>query len=140
MTEPASSGPVPSVDLISERPADHRSVPLLVEHDLGHYPEFREFFRATFDLDRDPFRPPGLLRVAGRLYELSFLGVSGLQFPSGLRISALAPDLEPLDEGVIDGDLWAIFYWMIDGIGGEWTPEDLDATARIYRIRDRRPG
>lgn len=117
-----------------ERPAGHRPVPLLVEHQLDHYPEFREFLRACFELDTDPLGQPGLLDVAGRRYELTFIGYSGRPFPAGVRICALVPGLEPLDEAQADRDLWAILYWLVNGVGGDWSQEALATTGRIYRI------
>ena len=32
--------------------------------------------------------------------------------------------MEPLDDVVVDQDLWAILGWMIDGVGAPWTVED----------------
>ena len=38
--------------------------------------------------------------------------------------------LEPLDDVMVDRDLWEILRWVvIAGVGGDWTPADLDATA-----------
>jgi hypothetical protein len=101
----AAAGPV--VVVAGERPLGHRVVPLLGEHDLGHYPEFREFLATTFGLADDPLGAPGLLRVDDRPYELVFIGRSGRPFPAGVEIGALVPGLEPLDEAVADRDLWA---------------------------------
>jgi hypothetical protein len=39
-----------------------------------------------------------------------------------------------LSEGDVDIDLWALLRWMIDGIGGEWKVEDLDATGHSYQL------
>jgi hypothetical protein len=36
----------------------------------------------------------------------------------------------PLDETVVDKELWA----MIGGVGAPWTVEDLHATGRLHRI------
>lgn len=116
------------------RPSGHRVVPLLGEHDLGHYPEFRTFLATTFALDDDPLGPPRLLGVGDRLYQLTFVGRSGLPFPAGVQIGALLPGLEPLDETAADLDLWAILNWLVEGIGGDWNTDLLTSTARIYRI------
>jgi hypothetical protein len=118
----------------TERPPGHRVVPLLAEHDLGHYPEFRSFLAATFTLDQDPFKPPGLVRVADRLYELSLVGRSGRPFPAGVEIGALVPGLEPLDDTAADVDLWALLHWLVDGVGGDWNSPALTTTGRIYHI------
>jgi hypothetical protein len=72
--------------------------------------------------------------VAGRHYELVFAGYSGSPFPAGVRIAALVPGLEPLDERQALDDLWAISMWLVDGVGGEWDTEALARTGRIYRI------
>jgi hypothetical protein len=127
------------VQIVDQRPDGHRSVPLLEEHQLGHYPEFREFLSAAFGLAADPLGAPGLLSVAGRPYELVFAGYSGRPFPAGVRIAALVPGLEPLDEQQALDDLWAIATWLVSGIGGEWDAAALARTGRIYRITRRKP-
>jgi hypothetical protein len=68
------------------------------------------------------------------IYLLVFVGRSGEPFPDGIEIYALAYALEPLSEEDIDTDLWALLGWMINGIGGEWRVEDLDATGRLYQL------
>jgi Malate:quinone oxidoreductase (Mqo) len=50
------------------------------------------------------------------------------------RVYALVDALEPLSEEDVDSDLWAFLRWMIQGIGGEWKVEDLDATGRLYQL------
>ncbi len=124
----------PEIVAAADRPAGHRVVPLLAEHDLGHYREFAAFLSAAFGLDADPLGPPGLLRVSGRLYELTFVGRSGRPFPAGVEVGALVPGLEPLDDAAADRDLWAILLWLVDGVGGEWSSTALDTTGRIYRV------
>jgi hypothetical protein len=42
--------------------------------------------------------------------------------------------LEPIDGEMLDRDLWAVLRWMIAGVGGAWTVEDLDRTGRLYRV------
>jgi hypothetical protein len=108
---------------------------VLAEDNLGHYPEFRAFFSRTFDLDRVGLAQPGYVQTAsGAIYALIFIGRSGEPFPSGVEIRAIVPALEPMDEASVDGDLWAILRWMIEGVGGEWTAESLAATGRLFRI------
>jgi len=108
---------------------------VLAEDRIGHYPEFRRFFAATFDLDRDGLARPGYLAApSGQSYALVFIGRSGEPFPAGMEIHALVPALEPLDENAVDRDLWAILAWMIAGVGGDWTVRDLEATGRLYRV------
>jgi hypothetical protein len=124
----------PVVVWTGPRPALHRAVPLLAEHDLGHYPEFRDFLARTFDLDHDPFGPPGLLRVGDRSYQLVFFGRSARAFPAGVAVDALVAGLEPLDEQVAERDLWAILQWLVSGAGGGWTADALINAGRIYRI------
>jgi hypothetical protein len=34
----------------------------------------------------------------------------------------------------VDTDLWALLRWIIEGVGGEWRVEDLDATGRLYQL------
>ncbi len=119
------------------RPDTERSRQALVltEDRLGHYPEFRAFFVRTFDLDRIGLSEPGFVRApSGAAYALVFVGRSGELFPSGLEVFAIVDALEPLDDAVVDKDLWAILGWMIDGVGAPWTVEDLQATGRLYCI------
>ena len=114
---------------------DLRRALVLVEDRIDHYPEFRRFFVATFDLDRRGLREPGYLEApSGAAYALVFIGRSGEPFPAGVEIHALVPALEPLDETAVDRDLWAILKWMIAGVGGDWTVRDLEATGRLYRV------
>lgn len=119
---------------VSERPSDTRSVPVLNEPEVGHYPEFAAFLRTTFELDNDPFGAPGLLAVEGRVYEFVFIGRSGQTFPAAVEISALVPGLEPMDTDQTDRDLWAIMEWLIAGVGKPWSVEALQTTGRIYKV------
>lgn len=108
---------------------------VLVEDRLGHYAEFRDFFVRSFDLHRIGLTQPGYVQApSGNVYALIFIGRSGEPFPSGLELHAVVPALEPLDEALIDRDLWSILRWMIDGIGGEWTVDALRATGRLFRL------
>jgi len=107
----------------------------LAEDRLAHYPEFRDFFVRTFDLDRKGLSEPGCVRAqSGNTYALIFIGRSGTPFPSGLEIYAVVDALEPIDGDVLDRDLWSVLRWMIDGIGAPWTVEDFDRTGRLYRV------
>ena len=119
------------------RPAneDTRHALVLIEDRVGHYPEFRAFFVRTFDLDRVGLAEPGYVQApSGLAYALVFIGRSGEPFPAGIEIHAIVPALEPLDDVVVDQDLWAILGWVIEGVGPPWTVEDLNATGRLYRI------
>lgn len=108
---------------------------VLTEHRIGHYPEFRAFFVRAFDLDRVMLAEPGYVRApSGMTYELVFIGRSGELFPAGVEVYALPEALEPIDDGAVDGDLWSILGWMIDGVGPPWVRSDLEATGRLYRI------
>ena len=108
---------------------------VLTEDRVGHYPEFREFFVRRFSLDTDGLSKPGYVRApSGMIYSLVFVGRSGEPFPDGLEVYALIDALEPLTEEDVDTDLWAVMTWMIQGIGGEWQAEDLDATGRLYQL------
>lgn len=100
-----------------------------------HYPEFRNFFARTFDLERVGLTSKGYLRApSGMVYALVFIGRSGEPFPAGLELFALPAALEPLDDAAVDRDLWAILCWMVDGVGAPWTQADLEATGRLYRV------
>jgi hypothetical protein len=124
------------VRVITQPPLDGtRRAFVLAEDRVGHYPEFRRFFAATFDLDRQGLSEPGYVAApSGGCYVLVFIGRSGEPFPAGVEIHAVVDALEPLDEGAVDRDLWAILRWMIAGVGGDWTVRDLDATGRLYRV------
>jgi hypothetical protein len=107
----------------------------LAEDRLAHYPEFRDFFVRTFDLDRKGLSEPGFVRApSGNAYALIFIGRSGAPFPSGLEIYAVVDALEPIDGDVLDRDLWSILRWMIGGVGVPWTVEDFDRTGLLYRV------
>jgi hypothetical protein len=107
----------------------------LLEDRLAHYPEFRDFFVRTFDLDRKGLSEPGFVRApSGTIYALIFIGRSGAPFPTGLEIYAVMDALEPIDGDVLDRDLWSILRWMIGGVGAPWKVEDFDRTGRLYRV------
>ena len=108
---------------------------VLVEDRIGHYAEFRDFFSRAFELDRRGLAEPGYVSApSGLTYALVFIGRSGEPFPSGLEIHVLVDALEPLDDGAVDRDLWAILTWMMEGVGGAWRVEDLVATGQLLRI------
>ena len=123
-----------SVNKRIERPSGCRSVPVLTEPEVAHYPEFREFLVKTFGLGEDPLGAPGLLDVNGRCYELIFVGRSGQAFPAAVEIAALIEGLEPMDTDQADRDLWEIMEWLVEGVGGRWTIDALKTTAKIYRV------
>ena len=124
------------VTVIAPPPLDGlRRALVLAEDRVGHYPEFRRFFAATFNLDRDGLKQPGYVTApSGTSYALVFIGRSGEPFPAGVEVHALVPALEPLDEAAVDRDLWAILTWMIAGVGGDWTVQDLEETGRLFRV------
>ncbi len=123
-----------AVTRITERPGGTRSVPVLTDPDVSHYPEFAAFLSDTFELTDKPLEAPGLLDVDGRVYELIFIGRSGRPFPAAVEIAALVPGLEPMDTDRTDKDLWAIMEWLIDGVGEPWTVEALRTTGQIFRV------
>ena len=108
---------------------------VLTEDRVGHYPEFREFFVRRFALDLNGLARPAYLRApSGMVYALVFIGRSGEPFPDGIEIYALPDALEPLNEADVDSDIWALLRWMIEGVGGQWRIEELDATGRLYQL------
>ena len=112
-----------------------RKALVLTEDRIGHYPEFRDFFARRFALDSAGLSRPGYVRApSGMTYALVFIGRSGEPFPDGIEIYALPYALETLDDTNLDSDLWALLRWMIEGVGGEWRVEDLDATGRLYQV------
>jgi hypothetical protein len=125
-----------SVRIIAEpKLTDTRLAFVLAEHRVGHYPQFRDFFVRTFELDRIGLARPGYVAgPSGAAYAFFFTGRSGESFPAGVEIYTIVPALEPLDETTVDRDLWAILRWMIEGVGGDWTLHDLEATGRLYRV------
>ena len=123
-----------SVEKVNKRPSDCRSVPVLTDPEVAHYPEFKNFLVETFELDKDPLGTPGILDVDGRCYELIFVGRSGQPFPAAIEIAALVEGLEPMDTVQTDTDLWKIMEWLVQGVGGRWTIEALRTTGKIYRV------
>jgi hypothetical protein len=122
---------------VSKQPdlSGKRRALVLHEDRIGHYAEFRDFFRRTFDLDRGALAEPGYVSApSGLTYAFVFIGRSGEPFPAGVEIHALVPALEPLDADLVDRDLWAILHWMVAGVGGDWKVDDLIATGRLLRI------
>ncbi len=117
-----------------ERPSGFRSVPVLTDPDVAHYPEFKDFLVKTFELGEDPLGAPGLLDVNSRFYELIFVGRSGQEFPAAIEIAALVKGLEPMDTEQTDRDLWEIMEWLVEGVGGRWTIDALRTTGKIYRV------
>ena len=112
-----------------------RRVLVLSEDRLAHYAEFRDFFVQKFALDAVGFSTPGYVQgTSGRDYEFIFIGRSGQGFPSGVEIYALVDALEPMDDVVVDRDLWDILRWIFTAIGGDWSVETLEATGRLYLI------
>jgi hypothetical protein len=123
--------------IVAEKPdmSGKRLAFALAEDRVGHYPEFRQFFARTFDLDRLGLSEPGYVRApSGLIYAFVFIGRSGEPFPAGVEIYAVADTLEPLADDVVDADLWAILRWMVGGVGGAWSVKDLEATGRLYRV------
>jgi hypothetical protein len=107
----------------------------LAEDRLGHYPEFRDFFVRTFDLDRMGLAEPGFVLAPSDItYALVFIGRSGEPFPAGVEIYAVVGALEPIEGDLLDSDLWAILRWVVGGAGGNWSAEDLESTGRLYRV------
>ena len=124
------------ISVVAEPPLDGKRLAFVLAEDrLGHYPEFRAFFVRTFDLDNVGLGKPGYVQTAsGMVYALIFIGRSGEPFPSGIELHAVVAALDPLDEAMVDRDLWSILRWMVEGIGDEWTIEAIEATGRLLRI------
>ncbi len=124
------------VTMVSKPNTDGKRLALVLTEDrVGHYPEFPDYFVRTFALDQIGFAEPGYVRApSGLAYAFVFIGRSGEPFPSGVEVYAIIDALEPVDEGVLDNDLWAILGWMISGVGEPWTVGDLQETGRLYRI------
>jgi hypothetical protein len=125
---------VGAADLRTEK---FRTVFVLVEERLGHYPGFREALIEAFGLTaaHADGGPPGYFRAAsGREYEVVFMARSGHRFPSGMEIRALIPGFDPVDPQAADEDVWRFLEWLIPRVGGEWTLEALKATGKVYKI------
>jgi hypothetical protein len=124
------------VTVVSKPNTDGKRLALVLTEDrVGHYPEFRDYFIRTFALDRIGLAEPGYVQApSGLAYAVVFIGRSGEPFPSGVEVYVIIDALEPVDEGVLDNDLWAILGWMISGVGEPWTVGDLQETGRLYRI------
>ena len=112
---------------------------VLTEDRLGHYPEFRDFFVRTFELDRVGLTEPGFTSAAPsgapRTCVVVFVGRSGEPLPVGARgVRDRRRRWSRWTSTTVDKDLWAILGWMVSGVGAPWTMEDLHATGRLYRI------
>lgn len=107
----------------------------LAEDRVGHYPEFRDFFVRAFNLNLIGLAKPGFVSApSGLAYAFVFIGRSGEPFPAGVEIYAVVDALAPIDEHLLDSDLWAILCWMIDGVGAPWQVDSLIATGKLFRI------
>jgi len=118
----------------STRPDGHRSVPLLREPSLGHYPEFASFLSQRFGLAEDPFAAAPIVEINGRHYELIFSGRSGRSFPEGLEIHALVQGLEPLEVEQADADLMELLAWLLDSLDSPWSVDALRLTANVFKL------
>lgn len=108
---------------------------VLAEDRVGHYDEFRRFFVRQFSLEQKRLSEPGYVRApSGAVFALVFIGRSGEPFPDGLEVYAIVDAIEPLDDDAVDADLWELLTWIIQGVGGEWTVDDLMATGRLFRL------
>jgi haloalkane dehalogenase len=128
-----SAGPDREVVVSPAEPSGCRAVPVLAEHQLGHYPAFREFLAEAFG----SLEGPGVLTVGPRSYRLDFVRRSTDELTGAVAVDALVPGLEPLDEAATDRDLWAILRWLIEGVSttdDRWSVDGLTTTGRIYRI------
>jgi hypothetical protein len=129
-----------SIEIISAsvlRTRKCRTVFVLAEERLGHYPGFREALVKAFGLSpaHADGGPPGYFRAAsGREYQVVFLSRSGQRFPSGLEIHALVAGFDPVDAEAVDEDVWRFLEWLVPQVGGEWTLEALRSTGKVYRI------
>lgn len=123
-----------TVTIHSARPTGHRSVPLLEEPALDHYPEFAQFFTDRFGLDLDPLGRPAILAIDDRFYELVFIGRSGRPFPCGVEVSAVVAGLEPVDAAQADRDLVELIDWILDGVAGPWSSDAFHQAGRIFRV------
>ena len=123
-----------SADIRTEK---YRTVFVMTEERLGHYPGFREALADAFGLvpAHADGGAPGYFRAAsGREYEVIFLSRSGHRFPSGIEIRALVPGFDPVDPDAIDEDVWRFLEWLIPRVGCEWTLEALKSTGKVYKI------
>src|ERR1700761_2756960 len=127
--------PMAEVSLVAAPSLDGKRLAFaLAEDRVAHYPEFREFFVRTFDLEHKGLAEPGFVRApSDTVYAFVFIGRSGAPFPCGLEIYAVVDALEPMDAGLLDRDLWSILRWVVGGVGHPWTTEDFDRTGRLYR-------
>ncbi len=126
-----------TVHRVPDRPEGHRGVPLLHEPDLGHYPEFATFLTETFERHAEPFRPPAIVAVDDRHYELTFTGRSGRPFPAGLDVSALVSGLEPLNEEQADRDLFELAGWSPKVLARHGAPPASSTPPRYFKFAPR---
>lgn len=108
---------------------------VLHEQRLSHYDEFRRIFAEQFKLEQ-PQKAPVYFLQDGRIYEMEFGGSTGLPYPSNLKIHLILQEdqVAPSSES-INQDLWALFEWAVEKIGGKWKLEEAQQFSRDYRIR-----
>jgi hypothetical protein len=104
---------------------------VLVEQTPGHYPEFREFIRRELD------GAGGMIYFrggSGSYYRLAVMDPAQSDI-EGIEVCVcLTSSGQTLTSEIINQDLWDLLEWIIQGVGGDWTLEDLRQTGAIYRI------
>lgn len=105
---------------------------VLFEQTPDHVPEFGRFLRTEIG------------RAGGSLY---FEGPSGSVYRIGLVESRGAIQMGGVEIAVrtslngvtvtrdkVDGDLWPLLEWLVEGAGAPWKVNDLRTTGAIYQI------
>jgi hypothetical protein len=104
---------------------------VLLEQNPGFYKEFKDFLMNRMDGEGGSlfFRGP-----SRQLYRVSPAeeGATGLP---GIEICLMEsrPNAPEASDKTIDLDLWSFLEWLLEKVGGEWTPEALSKTGAIYR-------
>ena len=78
-----------------------------------------------------------LLLVRGFFYITSLAEEDPVSL-TGIEICLMEtqPDASQISDETIDLDLWSFLEWLLEQVGGEWTPEALSKTGAVYRVPD----
>lgn len=111
-----------------------RAVPrqVLLEQNPGFYQEFRDFLVNRMESEGGNlfFRGPSCQVYRVSLAEEDPVSLTGIE----ICLMETQPDASQISDETIDLALWSFLEWLLEQVGGEWTPEALSKTGAIYRV------
>lgn len=123
-----------AIEIITREEAEAEGVAeeqILLEQSPGHYPEFRAFIAQALKAAGGDlyFRAP-----SGSVFRLGPIATDNPDALEGIEICVrLRESEQTIVADEIDADLWSLMEWIVQGVGGDWTLEDLRTTGAIYR-------